>query len=69
MRKREVKAAINAAKSSNQPSNKSIVWSDSFLRSFIKTNWETIWAEKIKEGAHQKGEDEKAEVAVVTVAQ
>ena len=68
MTKGEVKAAINAAKLSNPPSNKSILWSDSFLRSFIKTNLEKIWAEKIEEGAQQKGEDEEAEV-LVTVAQ
>ena len=68
MRKGEVKAAINAEKSINPPANKPILWSDSFLRSFIKTNWETIWAEKIEEGAQQKGEDEEAEVSV-TVAQ
>ena len=69
MRKGEVKAAINAEKSSNPPSNKPILWSDSFLRSFIKTNSEKIWAEKIEEGAQQKGDDEEAEVAVLTVAQ
>ena len=68
MRKGEVKAAISAAKSSNPPSNKPILWSDSFLRSFIKTNLDTIWAYKIEEGAQQKGEDEEAEVSV-TVAQ
>ena len=71
MRKGEVKAAINAAKSSNPPSNKLILCSDSFLRSFLKTNLadlKTNWAEKIEEGAQQKGEDEEAEVSV-TVAQ
>ena len=69
MRKGEVKAAISAAKWSNPPSNKSIIWSNSFLRSFIKTNSEKIWAEKIEEIAQQKGDDEEADVAVLTVAQ
>ena len=69
MRKEEVKAAINAKESSNPPFEKPILWSDSFLRSFFKTTSEKIWAEKIEEIAQQKGDDEEAEMAVLTVAQ
>ena len=55
MRKEEVKAAINAKESSNPPFEKPILWSDSFLRSFIKTNSEKIWAEKIEDSTAERG--------------